>query len=178
LRVVYTGSFGVGRPLADILDALVRAPSAVLTLYALHVTSELVRSEALARGVEDRVVVLPPLAPDELRERLGDYDVGIVFDRPLTRNAELSLPNKLFEYLAAGLAVAVPRLPAMTPVVEETGAGVTYAPGDPADLGGALEALAANRGELAAMRASALRAAKERFNSRRQREVLRRAWQA
>ncbi len=39
-------------------------------------------------------------------------------------SAVLVLPNKLFEYMMAGLAVAAPRLPALTPIVEAAGVPV------------------------------------------------------
>ena len=59
----------------------------------------------------------------------------------MTRNDELVFPNKLFEYLMAGLAVAVPRLPGMAPLVEGERVGVTYEPGRPELLGKALAEL-------------------------------------
>ena len=67
------------------------------------------------------VRVEPPVAPDALVAALAPYDIGLVIDRLDTDNTRLALPNKLFEYLMAGLAVAVPRAPAMAELVEAHG---------------------------------------------------------
>ena len=122
------------------------------------------------------VQVVDPVPPDRLVEALRDYDVGLVINRPVTRNDELVFPNKLFEYLMAGLAVAVPRLPGMTPLVEERDVGVTYEPGSAAGLGAALSALAGDRERLVAMRTRARALALDDYNAERQLPLLEAAW--
>ena len=62
---------------------------------------------------------------------LTPFDIGLVIDRPETDNARFALPNKLFEYMMAGLAVVVPNVPAMARLVETEGIGRTYEPGRP-----------------------------------------------
>ena len=62
-----------------------------------------------------------PCGQDELVAALEPFDVGLVIDRTATDNTRLALPNKLFEYLMAGLAVVVPDAPAMAALVETRG---------------------------------------------------------
>lgn len=176
LRAIYQGAFGPGRPLADLLDALVAAPGVHLTVRAVRVAPDTVRREIEQRGLDGRVVVADPLPPGRLLDGLRDAEVGVIFDRPQSRNSELSLPNKLFEYLMAGLAVVVPDLPALASLVEHEGVGITFARGRPEALGAALEALAADRDRLAALRQRAGAAARTRLNAEAQRPNLLRAW--
>jgi glycosyltransferase involved in cell wall biosynthesis len=174
LRAVYQGAFGTGRPLEDLLDAVRRAPSVRLTLRVNRSTRELLERE-LPRDVADRVDVRDPVAPDQVITALHGHHVGLLFDRPLTRNAELSAPNKLFEYLMAGLAVVAPDLPGLRWLaVEEL--GVLFEPGSAESFGAALEALAADPARLAELRGNARRAAVERYNAGAQRAGLARAW--
>jgi glycosyltransferase involved in cell wall biosynthesis len=109
--------------------------------------------------------------PTELVEALRDHDVGLIINRPVTRNDELVFPNKLFEYLMAGLAVAVPRLPGMAPLVESERVGVTYEPGRLAD---ALAELGPD--ELTAMQRRGRELALSRLNAETQADVLERVW--
>jgi glycosyltransferase involved in cell wall biosynthesis len=51
-------------------------------------------------------------------------DIGMFAHQPNGRQASLALPNKLFEYMMAGLAVCVSDMPSMREVVEDTGSGV------------------------------------------------------
>ena len=80
-----------------------RAPSVRLTLRVSRSTRASSTRE-LPVATSRRVDVDDPCRPTVVTALHG-YHVGLLFDRPLTRNAELSAPNKLFEYLMAGLAV-------------------------------------------------------------------------
>jgi glycosyltransferase involved in cell wall biosynthesis len=176
LRVVYLGAFGTGRPLEDLLDAIAAADGVHLTIRVVRTSPDEIASAARARGVAERVEAAPPLPPGELVDGLRSYEVGIVFDRPATRNADVSLPNKLFEYLAAGLAVVVPRLSAMSELVEETGAGVVYDAGSTRALATALDELAADRELVETYRRRAREAAAGSLNAKAQSEALLAAW--
>jgi len=121
------------------------------------------------------VRVADPVEPTALVEALTEFEVGLVINRPLTRNDELVFPNKLFEYLMAGLAVVVPRLEGLVPLVEGERIGLTYEPERPEALGAALSELARDRLRLAEMRVRARALALERFNAEAQREPLARA---
>jgi glycosyltransferase involved in cell wall biosynthesis len=176
LRAVYQGAFGPGRPLADLLEAARLAPSIRLAVRAVRVDPSLIRAEAERIGVADRVEVAAPVPPDRVVEALHGFEVGVIFDRPQTRNSELTSPNRLFEYLMAGLAVVAPWLPALAEVVEGDRTGVLFEPGRVDELAAALERLAADREELAEMRRRARRAAIERYNAEQQAETLAAAW--
>jgi hypothetical protein len=166
LRALYQGAMGPGRPLEDLVVAAEHAED-------VQLTARVPGAPELA-GVE----IAEPVEPERLVEAASDFHVGLVINRPVTRNDELVLPNKLFEYLMAGLAVVVPRLPGLAPLVEGEGIGLTYEPGRPELLGAALTELARDAERLAAMRDRARRLALERFNAESQLPVLLEAWGA
>ena len=171
LRAIYQGAMGPGRPLEDLLIAAEHAPEVRFTLrvagadpVALHETA------AHLPNVE----VVEPVPPDRLVEALRGYDLGLIVNRPVTRNDELVFPNKLFEYLMAGLAVAVPRLPGMAPLVEGERVGVTYEPGRPELLGKALAEL--DPAAVGEMQLRARELAVSRLNAEAQAGVLEHVW--
>ena len=171
LRAIYQGAMGPGRPLEDLLVAAEHAPEVRFTLRVAGADPDaLRRSAAHLPNVE----VVDPVPPDRLVEALRGFDVGLVINRPVTRNDELVFPNKLFEYLMAGLAVAVPRLPGMTPLVEGERVGITYQPGRPELLGHALARL--DLDTLAQMRLCARGLALARLNAEAQADLLELAW--
>ena len=158
LRAIYQAAVGPGRDLGD----LRAVPGVELHARVLGATS-----------APPHVTLHEPVAPDALISALAAFDVGLVIDRPETENARLALPNKLFEYLMAGLAVVVPDVPAMARLVEREGVGRTYAPGG---LGTVLAELAADRPAVEEMRRRARAAAVERYNAEAQRPALYAAW--
>lgn len=157
-RAIYQASVGPGRYLDDLVPA-----------HGIEIGARVLGASSTPRGV----VSLSPVPPREMVSALAGFDVGIVIDRPDTENARLALPNKLFEYLMAGLAVVVPDAPAMAELVRREGVGVVYRPGG---LGEALAALAADRPALDEMRRRARMAAVERYNAEAQRPALYEAW--
>jgi glycosyltransferase involved in cell wall biosynthesis len=166
LLALYQGAIGPGRPLDDLVVAAEHAEGVQLTVR--------VPGAPPLPGVE----MAQPVEPDELVDAAAAFHVGLVINRPVTRNDELVLPNKLFEYLMAGLAVVAPRLPGMAPVIEGERIGLTYEPGRPELLGAALTELARDGERLARMRAQARRLALERFNAESQLPMLLEAWGA
>ena len=76
----------------------------------------------------------------------------------------------------AGLAVIVPDLPGMAPLVREEDVGVAYVAGSAAGLGAALAALAADPTGLAATKRRAREAAVTRYCWEAQEDALARAW--
>jgi glycosyltransferase involved in cell wall biosynthesis len=162
---------GPGRPLEDLLVAAEHAPDVRFTLRVAG-ADPLALREAAAHL--PNVEVVDPVPPDRLVEALRGYDVGLVINRPVTRNDELVFPNKLFEYLMAGLAVAVPRLPGMAPLVEGERIGVTYEPGRPELLGKALAGL--DRAAVAELQLQARDLALSQLNAETQAGVLERVW--
>jgi len=174
LRVIYQGAFGTGRPLDDLLDAVRLAPNVQLTLRVNRSSADVLR-RALPAGLSARIDVRDPVAPAEVVTALHGHHVGVLFDRPLTRNAELSSPNKLYEYLMAGLAVVAPSLPGLA-WIDEEGVGVLFEPGSPESLAATLEALAADAATTDRLRRNARRLAVERYNAEAQQDALRQAW--
>jgi glycosyltransferase involved in cell wall biosynthesis len=178
LRAIYQAGAGPGRRLEDLLDAAELADGVHITLRVTRVDLEQLKDDVSRRGLTARVAVADPVAPGDLVVELAAYDVGLVIDRPETRNNELGFPNKLFEYLMGGLAVVVPRLPTMGAFVEREGLGLVFEAGRPDSLAGVLAQLAADPEQLFAFRERARAAALDRYNANVQGEALARAWGA
>jgi glycosyltransferase involved in cell wall biosynthesis len=158
LRGIYQAAAGPGRQLEDLPDV----PGVAMHARVLGATAG-----------PHHVTMLDPVLPEHIVSALAPFDIGLVIDRPETDNARFALPNKLFEYMMAGLAVVVPNVPAMARLVETEGIGRTYEPGR---LGQVLSELAADRPAVEEMRRRARRAAVERYNAEAQRPVLYEAW--
>ncbi|WP_313023491.1 glycosyltransferase [Mobilicoccus sp.] len=117
------------------------------------------RIEAL--GVRDAVVLHDAVAHDAMPDVLARCRVGLVaYGRDMGVS---SLPNRLFEYMAAGMAVIVPSYAVeMSALVEDEGIGLACDMEDPAALAEALTRLRDDPDGVAAMGASALEAFRAR----------------
>jgi glycogen(starch) synthase len=144
--LVYAGGMTRYRPLSVVVEAMTMLPAVHL---ALVVTADDYVREVLARadelGVSDRVHVVPKVPPEAVVAFIGEADVGVF---PLTRypQGDMSLPNKLFEYLHAGLPMVFSESPTMADFVRRHGLGEVAPVDDPAAWAEAIErSLAAPR---------------------------------
>lgn len=117
-----------------------------------------------------RVFILPPVPPDELLVLTSGARIGLIPFR-LSGLMRFALPNKLFEYAAAGIPVITPDLPVIRQVVERFGYGVFCDFADPAAVADAINCVLADPDRYAAMQAGA-RAAAAVYNWETQEAVL------
>jgi len=165
VRVVYQGAMAASRPVEDLIDAATIAEAANVTIRVANADLEALRSEVQRRGLKDRVVIADPVSPTELVNALMGEDVGVILNRPVSLNDELVFPNKLFEYMMAGLAVVAPRLRGVEAFITNEKLGALYEPGDPASLGRVLAKLALDPEAVAAMGKRARALALDRYNA-------------
>ncbi len=154
-RVVYVGGLMPGRGLEQMIDALVHVPC--VRLCAIGPGAPRYRSSLTARaafaGVAERVELRDPVAPSEVQDALAGAAAGLCLIQPICRSYELSLPNKLFEYAAAGVPVLASDMPVIAAVVRGEGLGEVVPAGDPRAIAASLERLLARDGwRLAAQR--------------------------
>jgi glycosyltransferase involved in cell wall biosynthesis len=69
--------------------------------------------------LEEKVNVLPRMSYFELKQLTQRVHLGVSLDKPLHLNYTLSLPNKLFDYIHAGLPVLVSNLVEPAGIVNE-----------------------------------------------------------
>jgi glycosyltransferase involved in cell wall biosynthesis len=90
------------------------------------------------RGLSDRVALLASVALEDLLAHTAEADVGVTLLQDTCENHRLALPNKLFEYIAAGVPVIAAALPETRRLVERYGVGWCVPPADAAALAAAL----------------------------------------
>ena len=118
------------------------------------------RSLIASEKVADRIKILPPVPYDELLDWTASADIGLnVLPPDYSLSIRWCLPNKLFEYLMAGLPVLTSELDAVVAVVKANDVGWVLSSLAPVDVGGAINSVLVDRVALERMRCHALRAA-------------------
>ncbi len=137
---------------------------------------EQLRALIRRRGLTSRVAMLPSVPLEELLSHTAEADVGVSLLQDTCENHRLALPNKLFEYIAAGVPVVTSALPECQRLIDRYGIGWTAAPADPDSVAGALRRAMAARSD--ADLAGRLRAAASELCWAREREPLLALYQA
>ncbi len=105
------------------------------------------RDVAESTGVAERVHFVPSVVPEELLAHTRQADVGTTLLEDNCENHRLALPNKVFEYIAAGVPVVSNDLPELRALIEEHQVGSTVAIHDAEALARALEGAILKRGD-------------------------------
>lgn len=137
----------------------------------------------LPAALAGRVEFRPTVPNAELAERIAEHDIGLALDVSAIPSRNLTVTNKLFQYLQAGLAVVASDTAGHREILEQAGAaGELFAAGDAISLAGALARLCDDPGRLSSARRAARAAGETVFAHERQEpiyaELARRALQS
>jgi glycosyltransferase involved in cell wall biosynthesis len=153
LRLVYLGLLEVHRGVGELLAATAllrdRGRAVRLSIIGDGRDEAAFHRQAADLGLTPPVVSFTGRLPNSAAlAAVAEADVGVV---PHLSNESwnTTIPNKLFDYMAAGLAVISSDVAPCRRIVTETGCGRVYRSGDPLDLARAVEELSSEPVRLA-----------------------------
>lgn len=158
---VFIGGIIPHRGVENILSALPHMPPETYVIFLGQRSLPAWILPKLPEGMNDRLRFKPPVPPREVPLWAASADIGLVATENSCLSHMHSLPNKIFEYIQAGLAVVVPDLPEMSRVVGEHGCGRTFLSGDASALAAVMAELASDRGQLARLKIAAREARRQ-----------------
>jgi glycosyltransferase involved in cell wall biosynthesis len=134
--VLWQGGVGPTRLIEPIVEAFEFIPRGILVIRGPFIEDfgsgylELARS----RGAGGRVFCLPPVSSRDVVVAAAGADAGIWSLPNLCKNFYYALPNKVFEYLAAGLPLLAADYPEVQRLVRRYEIGLSFDPYDPASI--------------------------------------------
>jgi glycosyltransferase involved in cell wall biosynthesis len=159
--VLYQGGFVPNRGLAAFVRAGHHVRRGTLVLMGWGRLEEELRAIVAAEGLEGRVVITGPVPPEELAAYTSGADVGVIPYEPVGLNNTYTTPNKLFEYMAAGVPIVASHLPEIVRFVHGLDVGTTFPAAEPRAIAAAIDEVLGDPERAAAMRANALRASEQ-----------------
>jgi glycosyltransferase involved in cell wall biosynthesis len=134
--ILHQGAPAPGRGCEILIEAVGRLEGVHLAFLgdAEGGYAEQLRAMLRDSDVEHRVTLLPSVPLGELLAYTAEADVGVTLLADTCENHRLALPNKLFEYIAAGVPVVASALPETQRLVERHGVGWCCPPDDPQEL--------------------------------------------
>lgn len=138
--ILYQGQFRDGRGLLALADAVANTPAVQLVLIGEGVLEEELRRRL--KPFDTRFRIIPFTPPDDLPRFTASTDLGVLLIENTAKSLRFSLPNKLFEYLAAGLPVLASPLPEISRVLKPSTIGYFANPQNPDSIAHALRTFA------------------------------------
>lgn len=169
IKLIHLGLFNKNRGWPQVLKALDLMENKLVFLEVIGEFNDGTRAEfdAAVRqyGLEHRIAVHDWMPFDQAFQYLANAHVGLVVFQPGILNHVYAMPHKMFDYMAAGMAVVCPDFAVeVAPVVQETGCGVLVDPADPVDLAKKLDALVGSPETIHAMGLRGQQAVRDHYN--------------
>ncbi|MFW6116404.1 MAG: glycosyltransferase family 4 protein [bacterium] len=139
--VLYQGKISRGRGIEQSVRAVRQVRGAELVLVGDGPFLEPLRQSLARRGLQHKVHLIGRVGLDEVVGYTHAAEIGVPAIQNSCLNHYYCLPNKLFEYIQAGLPVVVSDFPEMARIVKEHEVGELVDPSSPHQIAAAIKRL-------------------------------------
>jgi glycosyltransferase involved in cell wall biosynthesis len=132
--ILYQGSLNAGRGLEQAIHAMQFTQGMQLIIIGKGDLEDNLKDLVLSLGLQNRITFTGRISPDLLYNYTVQADLGISLEEDLGLNYRFSLPNKVFDYIQAGVPVLVSDLPEIRTLVEDYKVGMISKAGSAEEL--------------------------------------------
>ena len=145
-QVCYVGVISEIRGIREIIESLGDVKSSAKLMLAGMFAEEDVESDVKTLPGWKRVSALGFVDRNRMRHLLGESVAGLVTFHPLPNHIDAQ-PNKMFEYMSAGIPVIASNFPLWREIIEGNDCGICVDPLDSSAIASAIDELVTDRGK-------------------------------
>lgn len=119
----------------------------ILVIAGSGLIIDKLKNMAAANNLNHRVFFTGLLPPEQLQQLTRQAFCGCSLDKPLNLNQQASLPNKLFDYIAAGVPVITSNITEVATIVNQYSIGEVINEVSPESIAAAVTALATDENQ-------------------------------
>lgn len=148
IDAVFIGSISEIRGVKELVQSIDYSERRSLCIAGTF-SDQIIKSIITSLPSWNRVEYMGQIERREVFDLLGKAKVGVVTYLPAPNHVDAQ-PNKLFEYMSAGIPVVASNFPLWREIVEENNCGICVDPGDPKAVNDAIEYFVENSARAAA----------------------------
>lgn len=122
--IIFQGAgINIDRGAEELVDAMLSVDNALLLIIGSGDVWEELKLKVRSQKLEGKVRMIHKIPKNELMHYTFNADLGISIDKPNNPNYYNSLPNKIFDYLQAGIPILASRLPEIEKIITQYNVG-------------------------------------------------------
>tara|TARA_B100000787_G_scaffold170137_1_gene164258 strand:+ start:2774 stop:3859 length:1086 start_codon:yes stop_codon:yes gene_type:complete len=142
--ILYQGSLNIGRGIELMIDTMPLLDEYIFVVIGDGDILELLKKKVTSLSLESKVVFLGKKTPQELKRLTPNATIGMSLEEDLGLNYRYALPNKIFDYIHAGVPMVVYDLPEMRAIIETYSVGELITKRNPETLAKTIIAMNSN----------------------------------
>ncbi len=162
--LIYQGKVEQNRGVDILLEVMDYVKNASLVIIGPGTYLDNLRKKVKQTDKQSQIFILDPVPWEELSKYTASADLGVFPLQNVCLNYYLSLSNKLFEYLSAGIPVVFSDFPEMRKIIVDNKVGTVINEKDPVAIADSINNILNNQKLYEEMSKNARRIVKEKYN--------------
>lgn len=142
--VLYQGGYSINRGLFNLIKSAKYVNNGVIVFMGWGKIEDELRNEVKKLNLENKVIFTPGVPQNELLNHSKSAEVGVIPYQFVGLNNYYTSPNKLFEYINAGVPIAGSDFPELKRVIDKYNIGETFDPESPKSIAEAVNKILDN----------------------------------
>jgi glycosyltransferase involved in cell wall biosynthesis len=144
LLIMQGTGINIDRGGIELIEAISKTENVSMLIVGSGDMITVLKEKVLGYNLSERVKFFAKVPWEELIRYTKAADVGLSLDKDTNINYRFSLPNKLFDYITAGIPVIAGNLPEVSKIVNENNCGIILPEVSPAEIVKALKMITEN----------------------------------
>ncbi len=134
IYILQGSGINIQRGAEEAVEAMQYLENSTLLILGGGDVLDILKEKVKQLSLTDKIIFKPRMSYQDMMQHTQCADVGLTLDKDTNINYRFSLPNKLFDYIHAGIPVLASDLPEIRKVVEEYNIGMITDTHDPKSL--------------------------------------------
>jgi glycosyltransferase involved in cell wall biosynthesis len=143
--ILYQGALNMGRGLELMIDSMKYLENYLFIIIGDGDLRDDLKKKVLKTGLRDKIIFLGKILPEKLSGFTMNADLGISLEEDLGLSYRYALPNKIFDYMQAGVPVLASDLPLYNQLFSEFPIGEILKKRNPESVARTVDHILTNR---------------------------------
>lgn len=142
--ILQGAGININRGAEELLQAMQYLNGYFLLIIGGGDVFEKLKQMRIELGLENSILILGKMPRNQMLSYTAAADIGATLDKPLSTNYLLSLPNKIFDYIYAGIPTLSSNLVELKAIIQQYEIGAIANSHKPEDIAAAIEKVCGN----------------------------------